>query len=73
MGLLILNNLIHDAKNWNFFVLLEFEYTGFPNLLDVIQLLLDFVLFLGTIDKLSYLFSEVEKLKLNQIMKAELW
>jgi hypothetical protein len=40
--------------------------------LDVGKFLLNLVFLLGSIDEFSYLFGESEKLKLDEILKAEL-
>lgn len=72
MSFLIFNDIIHNTKDWYFLVVFEDENTSFPNLLDGVEFLLDLVFLLGSIDKLSYFFSKVEQLELNEVLEAEL-
>jgi len=73
VSFLILNNLIHYTKGWYFFVVFEDKNACLPNLLDGIKLLFDFVLLLGSIDNFSDFLSIFKELKLNKVLKAELW
>lgn len=73
MGLDELYDLIKSSKDWNLLVFDEGEELILPDALDDVELVLDLVLFLGAIDELSYLLGVLEKLELDEVIKAELW
>jgi hypothetical protein len=73
VGLDELNDLIKSSKDWNLLVFDEGEELILPDALDDVELVLDLVLFLGAIDELSYLLGVLEKLELDEVIKAELW
>lgn len=73
VGLDELYDLIKSSKDWNLLVFDEGEELILPDALDDVELVLDLVLFLGAIDELSYLLGVLEKLELDEVIKAELW
>lgn len=73
MGLDELYDLIKSSKDWNLLVFDEGEELILPDALDDVELVLDLVFFLGAVDELSYLLGVLEKLELDEVIKAELW
>jgi len=73
VGLLILNDLIHDTKNWYLFVVFEDQNTGLPNFLDCVKFLFNLIFLLGSIDNFCYFLRIVKELELNKVLEAELW
>ena len=68
-----LNAFIKSSKNWVLLPLFELENLGFPNFADVVKFGLDLGFFGSSLNKLSDLLRESMELKLNEIIKAELW
>jgi hypothetical protein len=68
-----LNDFIHTTKDWILIPFFEFENLSFPNSGDDVKLCLDLSFFSCTLNKLCNFLRKSVELKLNEIIKTELW
>jgi len=66
-----LHDLIESAEDWDLLVFFEFESGLFPDLLDVVQFDLNLGFLGGSVNDFVNFFSKLEKIKLDQVLKAE--
>jgi hypothetical protein len=67
------NNFIHSSKNWILVPFFEAKVLLLPNFDNNLEFGLNLSFFGGSIDEILDLFGKLMKLKLDKIVKAELW
>jgi hypothetical protein len=68
-----LNAFIKCSENWVLLPLFELENLSFPDFTDIVKLCFDLCFFGSSLNKLCNLLRESVELKLDEIIKAELW
>ena len=73
MSLNEFNDFIHSTENWVLVPFFELEVLSFPNFNDNLEFGLNLGFFGSSINELLNFLGEFMELKLDKIVKAELW